>query len=58
MKRAGVLKRGMSPEHAADVMYALAASESVYLRLVEHRGWSTADYARMLERALAGALSA
>lgn len=57
MKRAGVLKRGMSPEHAADVMYALAASESVYLRLVEHRGWSTADYARMLERALAGALS-
>jgi AcrR family transcriptional regulator len=57
MKGAGVLKKGMSSEHAADVMYALAASESVYLRLVEHRGWSTADYARMLERALAGALS-
>src|SRR3954453_5107019 len=57
MKRAGALKEGMSPEQAADVMYALAASESAYLRLVEHRGWSTADYARMLERALAGALS-
>src|SRR3954452_25254387 len=58
MKRAGALKKGMSPEQAADVMYALAASESVYLRLVEHRGWSTTDYARMLEHALAGALSA
>lgn len=58
MKRAGALKKGMSPERAADIMYALAASESVYLRLVDHRGWSTAAYARMLERALAGALSA
>lgn len=57
MKRAGALKHGMSPERAADILYALAASESVYLRLVEHRGWSTAAYARMLERALAGALS-
>ena len=56
MKRAGALKKGMSPERAADIMYALAASESVYLRLVDHRGWSTAAYARMLERALAGAL--
>lgn len=57
LKRAGALKHGMSPERAADILYALAASESVYLRLVEHRGWSTAAYARMLERALAGALS-
>src|SRR3954447_15767204 len=56
MKRAGVLKRGMSAEHAADIMYALAASESVYLRLVSHRGWTTAAYARMLEAALSGAL--
>src|SRR4051794_34249538 len=56
MKRAGVLKRGMSAEHAADIMYALAASESVYLRLVDHRGWSTAAYARALETALGGAL--
>ena len=58
MKRAGALKKGMSPQRAADIMYALAASGSVYLRLVDHRGWSTAAYARMLERALAGALSA
>ena len=58
MKRAGALQEGMSPQRAADVMYALAASESLYLRLVEHRGWSTAAYARMLERALAGAVGA
>ena len=56
MKRAGALKAGMSPQRAADIMYALAASESLYLRLVDHRGWSTAAYARMLESALAGAL--
>lgn len=56
MKHAGLLKRGMSPGRAADIMYSIAASESVYLRLVDHRGWSTAAYARMLERALAGAL--
>ena len=34
----------------------LAASESVYIRLVHHQGRSPEDYARMLERALAGAL--
>jgi AcrR family transcriptional regulator len=56
MKRAGALRRGMSAERAADIMYALLASESVYLRLVEHRGWSDAEYVRTLERALAGAL--
>ena len=58
MKRAGALQRGMSPERAADIMYALAASESLYLRLVDHRGWSPAAYARTLERALAGVLRA
>jgi AcrR family transcriptional regulator len=56
MKRAGALRKGMSTEEAADIIYALAASESLYLRLVEHRGWSTAAYAGALERALAGAL--
>jgi AcrR family transcriptional regulator len=58
MKRAGALKPGMSVEHAADIMYAIAASESVYLRFVAQRGRSTAAYARMLERALAGAVGA
>ncbi len=58
MKRAGALKRGLSAERAADIMYALAASESVYLRLVNHCGWNQAGYARVLEAALTGALQA
>ena len=37
-------------------MYALVASESVYLRLVDQRGWSEQAYALVLEQALAGAL--
>lgn len=57
LKRAGVLRNGISVGRAADLMYALAASESIYLRLIE-RGWSNNAYARMLERTLAGALTA
>src|SRR3954466_14686389 len=57
LRRAGVLRTGMSPQRAADVIYALTASESVYLRLVDDGGWSDRAYARMLERALAGALT-
>jgi AcrR family transcriptional regulator len=56
LKRAGVLRKGLSTERAADIMYALVASESVYLRLVDQRGWSDQAYAQVLEQALAGAL--
>jgi hypothetical protein len=38
MKRKGALRRGVSADRGADVMYALAANESVYLRLVAQRG--------------------
>jgi AcrR family transcriptional regulator len=58
LARAGALKPGLKTEAAADVMYALAASESVFLRLTAHRGWSREAYARTLEQALAGALCA
>jgi AcrR family transcriptional regulator len=57
LKRAGVLRDGMSTEQAADIIYAVASSESVYLRLVEHRGWTDEAYAKVIEHALAGALS-
>ncbi|MFL5847929.1 MAG: TetR family transcriptional regulator [Solirubrobacteraceae bacterium] len=56
LRRARVLRTGMSPQRAADVIYALTASESVYLRLVDDQDWSDSAYARMLERALVGAL--
>jgi hypothetical protein len=57
LKRARVLRKGLSVERAAGVLYGLVASVDVYLRLVDQLGWSDADYARMLERALAGALT-
>jgi hypothetical protein len=57
LKRAGLLRDGMSTEQAADIIYAIASSESVYLRLVEHRGWTDEAYAKVIEHALAGALS-
>jgi hypothetical protein len=37
-------------------MFAIAANESLYLRLVEECGWSAATYTRTLERALIGVL--
>jgi AcrR family transcriptional regulator len=58
LKRAKVLRRGLSAARAADVIYGLAASEDVYLRVVGELGWTDAAYARMLEQALAGALAA
>jgi AcrR family transcriptional regulator len=58
MKRARVLRARLSVQRAADVLYAAAASEIIYLRLVEECGWSDSEYARALERALAGALTA
>jgi AcrR family transcriptional regulator len=57
LKQQGVVPRGMSAQRAADIFYSLAASESLYLRMVDHCGWSTGEYARFLERALAGAFS-
>ena len=56
MKRAGAIRRGVSTAQAADVMFAMLANGSVYVRLVYERGWSPAAYARAAERALAGAL--
>src|SRR4051794_1895948 len=57
LERAGVLRSDLSPQRAADVVYGLAASQDVYLRLVDQLGWSDEAYEGMLERALAGALS-
>jgi AcrR family transcriptional regulator len=56
MKRAGALGPGISTRHAADALFALAGSETLYLRLVDECGWSPARYTGMLERALRGAV--
>lgn len=56
MKRAGAVRRGVSVERAADAIYAFAASEALYLRLVDDCGWTAAQYAGLIERALEGAI--
>lgn len=58
MKRAGALRRGVSAQRAAEVMYGLVASEAVYLRLVDQCGWTTAQYTTFLEQALTGTIGA
>jgi hypothetical protein len=40
----------MTEERAADVLFAIAANETVYLRLTGECGWSDRDYAGLLER--------
>jgi AcrR family transcriptional regulator len=57
LKRAGAVKRGTSAERAADLMFAIAASEDVYLRLVNECGWTAAGYEDALSKALIGALA-
>lgn len=57
LKRARLLRHGMRIEDAADIIYAVAASESLYLRLVHHRGWSDEAYARLIERILTATLT-
>jgi AcrR family transcriptional regulator len=57
LEQAQLLREGMSVEQAADIIYAIASSESVYLRLVQQRGWTDGEYARLIERTLAGVLT-
>jgi TetR/AcrR family transcriptional regulator, regulator of autoinduction and epiphytic fitness len=48
--RRGALRRGVSPDEAADVLYALADSET-YRALVWQRGWSPKRYEAWLLQA-------
>jgi hypothetical protein len=57
LKQAGILRNGLTTRRAADIIYAIAASESLYLRFVDHGGWKPRDYARVLEQVLKAALS-
>ena len=58
LQRRGALRRGVSKEHAADVMYAIATDEGIYLRLTGECGWSPARYADLIARTLTAALAA
>jgi hypothetical protein len=56
LERAGALADEVTPEYAADTIYALAGHD-VYLRLTRECGWTGARYAAWLADTLAAALT-
>jgi AcrR family transcriptional regulator len=56
LDRAGALADAVTPEYAADTIYALAGHD-VYLRLTRECGWTGARYAAWLAGTLAAALT-
>jgi AcrR family transcriptional regulator len=52
LKRRGVLAPDISVQDAADTIYAIAADESVFLRLTRDCGWTSDSYADLIARAL------
>lgn len=57
LARAGVLRAGLSEEHATDIIWTLA-NPHTYRTLVGERRWSPGDYERWLARVLACSLLA
>jgi AcrR family transcriptional regulator len=57
LARRDELAPGVTPELAADTLFAVAANEALYLRLVDECGWTESDYAELLERLLAHLVS-
>ena len=56
LTRSGALADTVTPEHAADTIYALAGHD-VYLRLTRECGWTGERYAAWLSDTLSAALS-
>jgi hypothetical protein len=56
LKRRNALRPGISEQEAADTMYALAADESVFLRLTGECGWTPNHYADLIARTLQATL--
>jgi len=56
LKSRGALNPETTEQMAADTIYAIASNESVYLRLTRECGWTPADYAEMIGRALKATL--
>ena len=57
LQRRGALRRGISERYAADVMYAIATDEGIFLRLTGECGWSPARYADLIARTLTATLA-
>jgi AcrR family transcriptional regulator len=57
LQRRGALRRGVSDDHAADVIYAIATDEKIFLRLTGECGWPPARYADLIAHTLTAALA-
>ena len=57
LQRCGALRPGVTEDHAADVMYAIASDEGVLMRLTRECGWSPAGYAELIASMLTAALA-
>jgi len=57
LRRRGALRIGVSEERAADVIYAIATDEGIFLRLTGECGWTPARYADLLAHTLAATLA-
>jgi AcrR family transcriptional regulator len=57
LQRRGALRRGVSEDHAADVIYAIATDEGIFLRLTGECGWRPARYADLIAHTLTAALA-
>jgi len=56
LKRHHAIRPGISEQEAADTIYAVAADESLYLRLTGECGWTPARYADLIARTLQATL--
>jgi AcrR family transcriptional regulator len=56
LNRRGALRPGISEQQAADIMYALATDESVYLRLTGECRWTPDRYADLIAHTLTATL--
>lgn len=57
LQRRGALRPSVSEEHAADVIYAIATDEGIFLRLTGECAWSTAGYAELIAQTLTATLA-
>jgi AcrR family transcriptional regulator len=57
LSRRGELAPGVTPEEAADTLFAIVANEVLYVRLADECGWSDTAYAVLVERLLAHLVS-
>jgi AcrR family transcriptional regulator len=49
LRRRGELAAGVTVDQAADTLFALAANEALYLRLIDECGWTNDRYAQLIE---------